>query len=126
MVDLLPDGAYWVDDIRPRNQATTPAGDAVVDLMSDACSAATEKTTTIQYSAGVDPTPWIGQHAVVTGTAPRTPGIRISGTLTNVGEVKLDTAAACIPAGKPIRFDIAVDGPTVVRFADGRPALRLG
>lgn len=124
-LDLVPDGAYWVDELTPRNDATTPDGDMVVDLTSHACDSGFAETVEVRRDAGTDPVPWVGQEGVATGTMPPEPGPRISGELTNVESVLLSVEGACFEAGEPIELEVVVDGPTRVRFDDGRPEVVL-
>lgn len=124
-LDLVPDGAYWVDELTPRNDVTTPAGDMVVDLTSHACDSGFDETVELHRDAGTEPVPWVGQEGVATGTLPPEPGARISGELVNVESVLLSVEGACFEAGEPFELDVAVDGPTLVRFDDGRPDVVL-
>jgi acetyl esterase/lipase len=124
-VDLMPDGVYWVHGMRPRGgEAGTPAGDMVVDLTSEACRS-TEQRTTLEYGAGVDPVPWVSQEAVPIGPVGHKRGTRITGSITNVRELTIDAHGACFRRDARIRWDVAVDGPTVVRFTDGRPSITI-
>jgi acetyl esterase/lipase len=126
-LDLLPDGAYWVDGIAPRDTSTTPQGDAVVDLTSHACATGNEKTLEITRDAGTDPVPWIGQQGVLTGEVPTVPGNAISGTLTNVSSLTIKVAEACLRPGRGVDVSgIVTDGPTTITFDDGRPAVHIG
>ena len=124
-LDLVPDGAYWVDRLTPRNGATTPDGDMVVDLVSHACTTGHAQQVDVRQDAGVDPVPWVGQVGVAVADAPVAPGARISGSLTNIASVHIDVTGACLGAGEPIDLAIAVDGPTTVTFSDGRPSVVL-
>lgn len=121
---LVPDGAYWVDEIRPRNSSSKPEGDMVVDLTSYMCTSG-RAATTMQRDAGVDPVPWAGQEAVTTDGVPFRPGDRISGTLTNIASLVIDVRAACLSPSRPIDLDVQTDGPTLVRFSDGRRPVHL-
>jgi dienelactone hydrolase len=125
-LDLVPDGAYWVDELRPRNASPKPEGDMVADLTSHACPSGHQQEVAIKRDAGTDPVPWIGQEGVVTGHRTSEPGNRISGTLTNVDTVLIDLDQACLAAGAAVDLDIRTDGPTLIRFSDGRPPVHLG
>lgn len=125
-VDLVPDGAYWVDGMKPRNAATTPDGDMAVDLVSHACDPSTETTSEVRRDAGTDPVPWVSQAGIPNGVETVEPGALITGTATNLAELTIDVAGACFDHREPFDVDIAVDGPTIVHFSDGRPPLVLG
>ncbi len=56
-LDLVPDGAYWLDELRPRNDSPTPEGDMVADLTSHACPEGHRQEVTIRRDAGTDPVP---------------------------------------------------------------------
>ena len=119
-LDLVPDGAYWVDDITFRDPATTPAGDAVVDLTSHACPDGRERTIDVSPTAGPDPVPWVGQVGVLTDApASFTPEAKITGTLTNVASLTIDRSDACIGAGVPVDLaGITSDGTTEITVVD--------
>lgn len=121
---LVPDGAYWVDGIVPRNRATTPDGDAVVSLLSHACPSGGDRTMAVTRDLGLTPLPWIGQRGVIASEVPdpNRGNPLVTGSLLNVAEVEIDVDEACI-GDRPVVFDVEVDGPTVVRFSDGRPAV---
>jgi len=125
-LDLVPDGAYWLDELRPRNGSPTPEGDMVADLTSHACPEGHRQDVTVRRDARTDPVPWIGQEGVASGAVtPAGPGARISGTLTNVASLLIDLDKACLAPGAALDLDIRTDGPTVVRFSDHRPATLL-
>ena len=125
-LDLVPDGAYWIDEMRPRHDEHTPDGDMQADLISHACPADSEPTVETRRDAGTDPVPWIGEEGARTGTETLEPGARITGTLTNVASLLIDVEGACLQPGAPIALDIKTDGPTTVRFSDGRPPEAIG
>lgn len=125
-LDLLPDGAYWVDGIQPRNTATTPSGDAVVDLTSHACRTGHAQTVELRNDAGIDPVPWVAQEGVATGDLPVAHGSAISGSLTNVAELTISVEGACLEPGEEIDLSgITTDGPTTISFDDGRTPVVL-
>ncbi len=125
-LDIVADGAYWIDQLRPRYDSPKPDGDMVVDLTSHRCPPTSERRHEFSRDAGTDPVPWIGQKAVPTDTVAIKLGGRISGTLTNVSSLAIDVEGACFTPGAPIELDIRSDGPALVRFSDGRRAVRLG
>jgi hypothetical protein len=121
---LVPDGAYWVDEITPRRRVATPDGDAEVDLVSHACPSWASRDVVVTPDAGLTPVPWIGQGASVASERPTDGARRITGSLRNVASVLIDVDRACVGAARVV-LDIEVDGPTVVRFSDGRPSVAL-
>jgi hypothetical protein len=42
-----------------------------------------------------------------------------------VESVVLDVEGACFSPGQPIQLNIQTDGPTEIRFTDGRPPVML-
>ena len=97
----------------------------MVDLVSHACPPS-ERPAVLTYGAGPDPVPWVSQSAVPYGPVPRArPSARISGTISNVRDLEIEVRRACLAPGTRLRMDVSVDGPTLVRFSDGRPPVRL-
>lgn len=123
MVDLAPDGAYWVDRIRPRDDARTPAGDALVDLTSHACPSGGAQPTTVRRDAGTDPLPWAGSEAVPVGSSVVSPEPVLSGSLRNVATLTIDLEGACFAPGQRIDVRVTTDGPTAISLSDGRTIL---
>ena len=117
-VDLVPDGAYWVDDLRPIDASSTPAGDMVVDLTSHRCVAGHDVETASVQGAGTDPVPWVSVGRDPVGTTAPAPGDVISGTLTNVASITIDRSDACFEPGAPITLDIETDAETVINVRD--------
>ncbi len=103
---------------------TGPAGDAVVDLVSHACPAPVARDVAVTPDAGLTPTPWLGQAATIAREHPTDGTARLTGSLTNVDSVLVEVDDACFGAG-PVALDVTVDGPTEVRFSDGRPSVLL-
>lgn len=122
---IVPDGAYWVDELTPRSASTTPSGDMVVDLTSHACRSGFEVRTTEVAQSGADPVPWVGTGRDPVRPVPVVRGARLSGELTNVKSILIDVAGACLAPGAPIALDVRTDGATVMRFSDGRPPVKL-
>jgi dienelactone hydrolase len=114
---FVPDGAYWVDDLRPIDGATGPEGDMVVDLVSHRCTHP-DVTTEQVRDHGTDPLPWVGFARVPSGTVDVEPGNLISGTLTNVASITIDRSDACFAPGEEIRLAIQTDPSTVITFRD--------
>jgi dienelactone hydrolase len=110
---LVHDHAYWVSQLR-----TAGDGAGEVDLTSSGCGGSlplTQPTT----SAGTDPVPWVSQGAAVIGSTPLLQEKRLTGTMTNVASTTVDATATCLRTGA-ISYDITTDGPTSIRFSDGR------
>jgi pimeloyl-ACP methyl ester carboxylesterase len=110
---LVHDHAYWVSRL-----TTAAAGAGEVDLTSQGCGGSlplTQPTT----GEGTDPVPWVSQGAVVIGSTPLLKAKRFTGTLANVASANVDADATCL-RNAGISFDITTDGPTSIRFSDGR------
>jgi pimeloyl-ACP methyl ester carboxylesterase len=110
---LVHDQAYWVSQL-----ATTGTGAGEVDLTTEGCGGSIPVTQATS-GAGTDPVPWVSQGAAVTGFTPLLQQDRLAGTLTNISDLLVDVDATCLDHGS-IRYDITTDGPTTVRFTDGR------
>jgi len=110
---LAHDQAYWVSQM-----ATTGTGAGEVDLTTEGCGGSIPVTQATS-GAGTDPVPWVSQGAAVTGFTPLLQQDRLAGTLTNISDLLVDVDATCLDHGS-IRYDITTDGPTTVRFTDGR------
>ena len=115
---IVPDGAYWVDDIVPLDTSATPAGDAVVDLLSHACSTGAEDTLELSQDAGIDPVPWIGQLGELTTPAQLSGQPAITGTLTNVASLTIDRSDACIAPGVTVDLSGIDAGGAVITVVD--------
>jgi poly(3-hydroxybutyrate) depolymerase len=117
-LDLVPDGAYWVDDLRPIDDSLTPEGDMVVDLMSGRCATRAGLETEQVHDAGAAPVPWVGIARVPTSIVPPASGNTITGTLTNVASITIDRSDACFAPGEEILLDIDTDDRTVITIRD--------
>jgi dienelactone hydrolase len=117
---LQQDSAYWVRELRPAKPSRDRLGDVTVDLVSHRCAPHATYGIDVTTEAGPDPLPWIAQRGAPRKGAPIEQSDRISGVVHNAGSFVIDVAGACMGKGR-IEFDIAVDGPTTVRFSDGRP-----
>jgi hypothetical protein len=117
-IELVPDGAYWVDDLLPIDASTTPAGDMVVDLTSRRCTAGHDILTERVTGSGIDPAPWVNVGRDPSGTVPIVAGNVISGTLTNVASVTVDRSDACSGPGEGVALDIETDARTVITVRD--------
>jgi dienelactone hydrolase len=117
---LRQDRAYWVRDIRPATPSRDRLGDVSIDLVSHRCARGADYRSDVSYGAGPDPLPWISQQGTPAQLAPFEQADRISGTVTNAASFTIDVKGACMD-GDLIALDIVVDGPTLVRFTDGRP-----
>lgn len=117
-LELVPDGAYWVDGLRPLDPSTTPEGDMVVDLTSHRCRTRSDLFTDRVVDAGSSPVPWVGVARVPDIIAGPVPDNVISGTLTNVAAVTIDRSDACFAPGEPVELRITTDPRTVITFRD--------
>lgn len=117
---ITHDRAYWLSALRVRG------GDkdyGTVDLTSAGCGGA---LPLVQRSngAGDDPIPWVSDDQHVAGHADLVAQPKLSGTLTRVASARIDAKRTCL-RGKPVTYDITSDGPSTLRFSDGR-TLQLG
>ena len=119
-IGLRQDAAYWVRDIRPATPSRERLGDVTVDLISHRCAPKAVYGIDVTNDAGSDPVPWISQRGTPRKLSAIKQGDVISGAIRNAKSLTIDVEGACMD-GRRITFDVAVDGPTVVRFSDGRP-----
>lgn len=105
-------GAYWVSGLTRRAE-----GYVGVDI-TGGCGIA-EKDVTLAYNAGPRPLPWFSQRGDVTGTTTPAAGNQLTGSLENVADVTIDSAAACVDGATVDLSGIVTDGPAVIRFTDG-------
>src|SRR5882757_794594 len=112
---VVHDHAYWVSQVR-----TAGAGVGDIDLTTAGCGGSLPTTTaTSGGSLALDPVPWTSTGAEVTGNTPITPAPRLTGTLTNVASLTVDSTATCL-RDTAISYDITTDGTATVTFSDGR------
>jgi pimeloyl-ACP methyl ester carboxylesterase len=111
------DRAYWIAGIE-----TADTGDGVVDLVSHRCGPGWDRAVTLTNGAGIDPVPWVSQEGVPGDPVAVIAADRITGTLTNVRALTLDTTSPCFSADLT---GIDTDTTTVVRFSDGRQPVTL-
>jgi dienelactone hydrolase len=107
------DSAYWLSHMRTRK-----AGQGTVDLTSAGCGGAVPTMQT-GNGAGVDPVPWVSDYQQPVGTTKVAAAPKLSGSLTNVRSVRIDTDATCLQH-KTIHLRIKTDGPTTLTLSDGR------
>jgi dienelactone hydrolase len=119
-IELQQDSAYWVRDLRPSKPSVDRLGDITVDLVSHRCDPGATYGIDVANEAGPDPVPWVAQHGTPRLRAPIEQADRISGVVHNAESFLIDVDGACMDADR-IELDISVDGPTTVRFSDGRP-----
>jgi dienelactone hydrolase len=119
-IGIRQDAAYWVRDIRPATPSRERLGDVTVDLISHRCGPKAVYGIDVTNDAGSDPVPWIAQRGTPRKLSAIKQGDVISGAIRNAKSLTIDVEGACMD-GRRIAFDVAVDGPTVVRFSDGRP-----
>ena len=123
---IVQDGAWWVDGMVPRDRGPNTAAwapgslDVAVDLTSHACPA-DQYGLEVSNGAGADPVPWVSQIGTPVALAAAPAANAISGTLTNVAEVTVDVAGACLDPTQPVTLDVTSDGPAVIHlvFPDG-------
>lgn len=109
---ISPNGAYWVSHIVP-----AAAGYADVDANSAGCGALLQ-TTNVRSSAGPDPVPWIGQEvAAASKRGRRSNAIEL--VLSNIASLRIDSAGACVNAGR-LAYKVTSDRTATVTFSDGR------
>ncbi|MBW3658590.1 MAG: dienelactone hydrolase family protein [Actinobacteria bacterium] len=109
------DEAYWLSAIRGRE-------DAYIDLEATTSACGGERPLFEDGNdAGVGPAAfaWVSQNRHIVGGEPTTEEDRLEATFSNVASVTVDVEEACL-GGKDITYAITTDGPTVVRFSDGR------
>jgi dienelactone hydrolase len=109
------DRAYWVSQVRGRTGGTAYQD---VDLTSYACggSAPVLEDTA---GAGIDPVPWVSRGRGVASTTPLARRSQLSGKLSNIRSLSIDTDATCL-TGRAVTYAITTDGPATLRLSDGR------
>lgn len=107
------DAAYWVSAIRARQP-----GVANVDLTNQACGGSVPEYITGQMT-GLEPVPWTADYRRTVGAQPFAPQPKLSGALTNVASLTIDTRQTCLDH-RAVLVTIDTDGPTTIRFTDGR------
>ena len=116
------DEAYWVSQLRGRERVDDPfrAEEAYidVDLESPACEGATRRQVEATNDAGEAPVPWVSDGNVQVGETPLQQRPLLSGALTNVDSLAVDTARTCLTGA--LAYAITSDGPATVRLSDGR------
>jgi hypothetical protein len=117
--EIRHDRAYWVSDIRQRSASAY----ADVDLTSAGCGG-TVPVTQRASDAGVDPVPWTSDERRQTGLRALPKVAKLSGTLTNVASLTIDTRATCLPGA--FAYELTTDGPVAIRTADGRTVATTG
>lgn len=119
---LRHDAAYWISQLRGRESVTDhfAADEAYidVDLTTEGCSN-TIPVVEQQPGAGPNPVPWVSDSNVIATEAPIGVAPRLAGNLFNVSSVVVDVDATCL-TGERVDWSLSVDGPTEVRFTDGR------
>lgn len=109
------DEAYWLSSIRGRE-------DAYIDLEATTSACGGEQPVFEDGNdAGVGPAAfaWVSENRHIVGGEPIAEEDRLEATFANVASVTVDVEAACL-AGTDISYAITSDGPTTVRFSDGR------
>ena len=107
------DRAYWVSRIRAADE-----GYSDVDLTSYGCGAALPVREG-GNDAGEQPVPWVSQSLRTTDQDPLPKRNKLTGTLSNVASLTIDTDAACLSSAGLV-YDVKSDGPVKITFADGR------
>jgi hypothetical protein len=114
------DHAYWVSQVMP----ATNDQYATVDLQTHGCGGSDPVVIQELPGAGLSPVPWISHSAAITGQDPITQAAVLSGTVTGVSSLTVDTTATCL-AG-PIQLQVKSDQPATINFSDGRTATLPG
>lgn len=109
------DRAYWLRDIK-----SAAAGYSDLDATIHGCGTP-ENQYTLTNTVGSGPVPlvWSLQKKAVSGTTPVTLGNRIELSLSNVADVTVDMAGACLNSA-PIDYHVESTTPLTLRFSDGR------
>jgi pimeloyl-ACP methyl ester carboxylesterase len=107
------DRAYWISGIRDRGP-----GYGRVDLMNEGCGG-TLPLTVEGSGSGSDPVPWTSDFRRVIGTRSLPARPRLTGRLTNVSDLRIDAARACL-RGRTVSYDITADGPARISLGSGR------
>jgi pimeloyl-ACP methyl ester carboxylesterase len=107
------DSAYWVSRIRSADK-----GYSDVDLTTSGCGGALP-VREAGNDAGPQPVPWVSQSLRTTGSQPLSRKNKISGTLSNVASLVIDSKAACLSPAN-LTYDVKSDGPVKITFTDGR------
>jgi dienelactone hydrolase len=109
------DAAYWTSDIVARAD-----GYADVDLTSEGCGLA-DPTFELGNDAGAGPPPlvWTRQYRRVSGSNAVAAARNLSGSLTNVASLTINTAVSCLVGG-PVDYSIHTDGAVEIALSDGR------
>lgn len=105
------DRAYWVSGLRGR-----ASGPLSVDLSSAGCGTVAPVLARTQ-GAGTAPVPWVSISQQATGSRHGAATQVLTGNLTNVRDVTVDLAGACLRRGAHYR--ITSDGPAVLHLSDG-------
>jgi hypothetical protein len=112
---VVHDHAYWLSQLH-----TSAAGVGDVDLTTAGCGGSLPTTApTNGANLGLDPVPWTSVGAAVVGFTPLPQAPRLTGTLTNVGSVRIDSTATCL-TGAAVSYDITTSGTSSLSFSDGR------
>ncbi|HEY1057221.1 MAG TPA: alpha/beta hydrolase [Limnobacter sp.] len=111
--NIRHDKAYWVSSIRARS-----GGASVVDLNAPACGGQQPVYQT-GFIQGLSPVPWVGQQRIQSQTQAVMAANTLTGSLSNVRSLTIDTAAVCL-SGKPLQYTLTADGPVDVILNDGR------
>jgi dienelactone hydrolase len=112
---IVHDHAYWVSKIRGRQ---TGKAFEDVDLQTAACGGTTpvlKKT----MGAGPDPVPWTSDGHAVASRKPIKQAAKLSGTLKNVGSLRIDAKRTCLK-GRSFAYNLTTDGSVRLIFSDGR------
>jgi dienelactone hydrolase len=117
-------GAYWVNDLEPRDQGTGASS-----LTSYAKVAATSlalpgtDAPTVPYrSAGTQASPYVtlGRRAAAPSPGPRSNALQLA--LTNTSLLTISLPAAELSTRRPLHLTLSSDGPTTIRLTGRQPA----
>ncbi len=111
--DIAHDKAYWISGI-----VSHEPGYSDIDLSVPSCGG-NDWTFAGKQDLGFMPVPWVATMRLITGSNPVPATSTITGNLSNVSELIIDTDATCLK-GKSISYDIQSDEPIQLRLSDGR------
>lgn len=108
------DRAYWVSEVTGRGE-----GYVDVDVTSAGCGSSSPVLKR-GNGAGVGPAAfaWVSTKQEVAEGTPIARTGTLTGTLTNLRSATVDVTASCLSG--PVTYDLTTDGPTTLRFSDGR------
>ena len=124
---LVHDKAYWVSDVRLRDQAVgtavsataAPLGKGVIDVESLAFGMDDPTSTTVP-GGGTVPLPYVEHRREWSAPLPRLASNALAISLTNVGTATIDLRRARIDSRRPVVLQVATDGPATLTLLGAR------